>query len=144
MLPRDERSKKLIQGQLNIGNLIVARCLSRDTSRVIYKFPLSFEIHATKDGVSFVGGSTNFDPSSVNQVIKILRWAKRIARDMHLKRGTIPQEELEYKIKLKTRKVQDGFRAWYEGKASQAIERKTENEAVASLRAIYLQLNERH
>lgn len=141
---RDERSRELLQGQLEIVDVIVARKLSRDQSTIIYKFPLSFELHISKAGVSLAGTSSILNVASAKQMRRILTWAIKCSNELAAGRGAIPQNELEGKIKLKRRVTTNGWRAWYEGKSSQAIERKTENEAVASLRSIYNQLNEKH
>jgi hypothetical protein len=124
--------------QLPINDLFVSRKIALDYSRAIYFFPSGFEIHATRKGVYLAGTSSNFNPDQMKRLSMILRWAGRTAKELAKGNGLIPQDELEGKVKLRIRLN----RAWYEGKYQQGIERKTQAEAIASLRHLYLKFNE--
>lgn len=112
-----------------------------ESERVIFTGPLGFTIYATAKGVSFAGASTNFDPAQLSEVIDVLRWCRKISKELAAGRGIIPQAELIGVIKLKERKVGKVWVAHFTGYEREEIHSPSKETAVKGLRALWSKLN---
>lgn len=103
-----------------------------DGQSVRFEFPLGFMIQADRKGVTFVGTSINYDAGSIQEVERAIRWATQInvaLRDGH---GIPPQQELEGKLAIQSKKDM----AWWKGRYKEKVRAQDGVSAPAILRRL--------
>lgn len=135
LMPKQYRAELFRTHRLRDCPIEVARV---DNAEIVqYLFASDFQITASKYGVSFAGTSVNYhDPT---EVMTVIRWATRIARELAAGRGIMPQTEVTWTIRLRTK----GTTAWYtKHKKDLVIERITIERAITDLRSIWIKFYE--